>query len=215
MGKLCRIKCKTREEWLSKRKDGIGSSDSSAVVGLSPWLTANELWKLKIGNAEHKDLSDDSFVQKGVRLEPALREVYKAMHPEITVRHEPIDMWYQKDRPWLFATLDGRIIDKENRKNGCLEIKTSTPNNKAGWEKWNGKIPEHYYVQCLHELLASGYDYAVLFACLFNAEGDFVCREYRYEREEVQEDLKWLLEKEEDFWQSVQNKTLPPMTLVL
>ena len=214
MGKLCREKPTDETIWLKARAErGIGGSEAAAIVGMSPWMTANELWQLKTGNAEPKDLSDDSFVQKGVRLEPALRELYKAIHPDTKVSFHKYDLLFQSDRPWLFATLDGEL--KEGKRKGVLEIKTSTPVGKAGWEKWNNQIPSNYHCQILHQFLATGYDFAVLFACLFNAEGDFTVREYRFEREDLKDDLNWLLEKETEFWQTVQNRTLPPMTLVL
>ena len=38
-----------------------------------------------------------------------------------------LELWYQKERPWAFATLDGRIKTQDG-KTGILEIKTSTPN---------------------------------------------------------------------------------------
>ena len=213
MGKVFRFKCKSREEWLSRRSMGIGASESAAIVGLSPFMTAQELWQLKTGETQPKDLSDNPFVQRGVQLEPALRNLYKAIHPELKVTHHPYDMLYQKERPWMFATLDGEI--KDGDKNGILEIKTSTPVGKAGWAKWDQQVPPNYYTQIAWQLLCTGYDFAVLFACIFNQENDFVVREYRFEREFMQDDMEYLLRKATEFWQSVENRTLPPMTIVL
>ena len=213
--KALRLKPKTREEWLVLRQKGIGGSDAAAIVGLSPWKTADALWKEKAQGILPKDISDSEFVRQGVRLEPALRTLFKAKHPEYSVRHEPLDMWYQEGREWLFATLDGRIIDKANKKYGCLEIKTSTPQGKAGWNKWNESIPDGYVVQCYHEMLASGYDFVILFAALMNRENDMTIREYRIDRADVQDELDWLLEKETEFWNSIQSKTIPPMTILI
>ena len=95
------------------------------------------------------------------------------------------------------------------------EVQTSTPQSKADWDKWNEQIPQAYMIQLLHQQLASGYEFADLMALLINSEGDFVVRTYHFERADYEEDLKWLLEKETEFWQSVQSKTLPPMTIVL
>ena len=214
MGKPKRIRCKTREEWLSKRNIGIGASESAAILGLSPWKTANDLWLEKTGNRMPKDLSDDPYMQKGVRLEPALRELVRAVHPEFKIYHEPYDMWYQPGREWMFATLDGRI-KTEDGKVGVLEIKTATPNGKNGWAEWQNKVPDKYYIQCTHQCACLDADFVILFGCLFNMESDFVVREYRFEREDLKADMDYLIQKEEAFWQSVQNKTLPPMTLIL
>ena len=216
MRKPKRLKSKTREEWLKKRRElgGIGGSDCSAITGASSWKTSNDLWMEKTGQKEPPDISDNEFIQKGVRLEPAIREVYKAMHPDRKIAYHKFDMLYLPEHPFIFATLDGEVRD-ENGRMGCLEIKTSTPNSKTDWEKWNERVPDAYYHQCLHELLATGYEFVDLFAFIFRHDGDFVAREYRFEREDLKDDLNWLLEKETEFWQTVQNRTLPPMTLVL
>lgn len=215
VGKLCREKPKTEELWIQARADrGIGGSDAAAIVGASPWKTANDLWMEMTGKKEPKDISDDPFVQQGHRMEYAIRELYKAYHPDYKVKHNPYHLLYQSDRPWLFATLDGEVVLPDKRK-GCLECKTNTPVGKAGWEKWDCKIPNAYMIQILHEMLASGYDFVDLVALLINQEGDFTVRTYHFDRADHEEDLAWLLDKETAFWQSVQNKAIPPMTLIL
>ena len=49
-----------REEWLKGRDDfkGIGASEASAIVGVSNWITATELWESKMGIRKLKDMSD-------------------------------------------------------------------------------------------------------------------------------------------------------------
>lgn len=214
MAKPKRIKPKTHEEWLSCRLNGIGSSEAAAITGVSSWMNVNDLFALKTGTKVKQDLSDNEFIQKGVRLEPAIREVYKATYPNRKVTYHRYDMLYQPEHPFIFATLDGEVRDEDGRM-GCLEIKTSSPNSKADWDKWNERIPDAYFHQCLHEMLASGYEFVDLFAFLFRRDGDFVGRVYRLERSDYVEDIAWLLEKEKEFWDSVQNRTLPPMTLIL
>lgn len=214
MNKPERIKPTDREQWLEFRSKGIGSSDSAAITGVSSWKTANELWLEKTGQKQAESLSENESVQKGVRLEPAIREVYKASFPNRKVVYHQFDMLYLPEHPFIFATLDGEIKDEEGRM-GCLEIKTSTPSKKAEWDKWDNRVPDAYFHQCLHEMLATGYEFVDLFAFIYKQDGDFLGRTYHFERADYEEDLKWLLEKEEAFWQSVQDKTLPPMTLIL
>lgn len=38
-----------REDWLAVRKQGIGSSDAAAAVGLNPYKSQLELWLEKTG----------------------------------------------------------------------------------------------------------------------------------------------------------------------
>lgn len=43
------IKCENRDEWLSERTNGIGSSDIATIVGLNPYETPYSLWRRKLG----------------------------------------------------------------------------------------------------------------------------------------------------------------------
>lgn len=210
-----RIKCVSREDWLSMRGMGIGASEAAAAVGMSPWQSPIDLWKLKSGVSEPKDLSGNAAVEQGNRMEPLLRAFYIGNHPEYMLEYHPYDMIYQDDRPWLFATLDGELIG-ENGSRGILEIKTATPNGKAGWEKWaNGNMPQNYYIQTLHQMLATGYEFVRLFAALYSLNGDITLREYEIERADVKDDMDWLLEQEEEFWRKVANNIMPAMPLMI
>lgn len=210
-----RTHCESREDWLRMRGIGIGASEAAAAIGLSPWQTPLELWRLKSGVSEPKDLSGNPAVEQGNRMEPLLRAFYIGTHPEYQLEYHPYDMIYQDDRPWLFATLDGELIG-ENGSRGILEIKTATPNGKAGWEKWaNGNMPQNYYIQTLHQMLATGYDFVRLFAALYSMKGDITLREFEIEREDAEEDMQWLLEQETEFWRKVENGIMPAMPLIL
>lgn len=211
---LIRRRFETREEWLEGRGEGIGASDAAAVVGMSPWKSSLALWREKVGKAAPKDLSGSSAVEQGNRLEPALRTLFAAMHPELAVEYHQFDILSQAERPWLFATLDGELTDGEGRR-GILEIKTSTPTNAAHWKDWDGQIPRHYYLQILWQLLSTGWDYVFLFACLFNRDGDATVRTYKFERADCERDLDWLLPKAEVFWKHITDGTMPSQTLIL
>ena len=80
----------------------------------------------------------------------------------------------------IFATLDGDLTEKDNGRKGILEIKTTEIKRQSQWKEWSGTpaIPQHYYVQVLHQLLATGYDFAIVRAqikhCLLYTS--FFCR---------------------------------------
>lgn len=198
---------------MAGRMQGIGASEAAAVVGMSPWMSKLELWRLKVGAEKAKDLSGSAAVSRGVRMEPVLRDLYAAMHPHYTVDYHAYDILYQEDRPWLFATLDGEVTDERGRK-GILEIKTSSPNGKIGWAKWDGQIPSHYYCQLLHQMLATGYEFVDLMASLENMDGDLSIRTYHFEKAEQETDMAWLLEKETDFYQNNVLNGVPPAAIL-
>ncbi len=74
--RLVSTKDMSREEWLAVRNQGIGSSDSAAVVGLSPYKSPLELWMEKTGRKAPDDLSDNEAVFWGSTLEPVIAQVY-------------------------------------------------------------------------------------------------------------------------------------------
>lgn len=211
---LERIECKDREEWLAAReKIGVGASEAAAICGMSPWMTSMELWRLKTGKDKPKDISDNAAVQQGVRMEPALRDFFKALHPEFQIEYHAFDILRQDERPHFFATLDGELVDKNGRR-GILEIKTATP--KGNWSEWaNGNMKPAYYVQVMAQLLATGYDFAYLFAALYSMNGDITLKEYSIDREDVKDDLEWVQSKQDEFWRYVETNTLPPLSLSL
>lgn len=210
---LERIRLTNREEWLAARQiQGIGASEAAAIVGLSPWMSKNDLWYIKTGKKIAKDLSGNAAVEQGIRMEGAIRTVFAARHPEFQIEHHAYDILYQTERPWLFATLDGEITESfadSSVKKYPLEIKTSTPRGKADWDKWSdGKIPNNYYIQVLHQMLATGWEKAYLTAFLYGKE-DIIIREYDFLRKDCEADLDWLLKEETEFYESVESGQKP------
>ena len=65
---LIREHYENREEWLAARKAGIGASEAAAVIGKSSFMSNMELWRLKTGRAEKKDMTGNSAVEYGNRL---------------------------------------------------------------------------------------------------------------------------------------------------
>ena len=47
--KLVKTNDLSRDDWLTVRKQGIGSSDAAAAVGLNPYQSQLELWMVKTG----------------------------------------------------------------------------------------------------------------------------------------------------------------------
>lgn len=209
---LERTHYENREEWLSGRGIGIGGSDAAAIVGQSPWMTPTELWKQKLGLSQQKDLSGNAAVERGVRMEPVIREFFKGLHPECTVLHFPYDLLFQKERPWLFASLDGEIV-RDDGKRGILEIKTGTTQKWKEWE--NGGVPKNYLIQTFHQLLATQWDFVFVIALLYRQNGDMELLEREVWREDHEADLSWLLQNEIKFWRHVENGTMPPQTITL
>lgn len=214
---LQRIHFETREEWLNGRitYPGIGASEAAAAIGYSPWLSPNELWQIKTGKKKPRDLTHNENVAFGQQAEEALRSLFMAAHPELALEYFPYDFLLLDERPWLRATLDGELTAVDSQRKGILEIKTALCSSKEDWAAWTGRVPDHYYVQILHQYLATHYDFVYLFACLQGLNGNFSVRTYYYETAEAgfREDADWLLSGETKFWTNVQTGKIPPAVL--
>ena len=209
------FKPKSRKEWLNQRKIGIGGSDAGAVLGVNKYKSNVDLWKEKTGRTKPSDISDKPAVKYGKQAEEHIRELFKLDYPQYNVDYHEFYMYCNDDYPFIFATLDGEITD-ENGGRGILEIKTTTIQNSNQWFEWEGKIPETYYAQILHQLIATGWDFAILRAYIrYHKDNSLraTVREYRIEREEVKEDMKFLIKKEAEFYKHITDDTEPAQIL--
>lgn len=197
----------SRESWLESRLNGIGASEAAAIVGMSPYMSNTELWEIKTRRRVQEDISGKPYVKYGVEAEAHLRTLFALDFPEYEVTYDQFGMVRNNlDMPFVFATLDGELLHRETGRRGVLEIKTTEIMNPGQWEKWDGRIPDNYYVQVLHQLLATGYDFAVLKAQIkYRKDGvpALSTRHYTIERAEAQEDIDWLAEQERHFWDCI------------
>lgn len=204
-----------REDWLQARTGFIGGSDASAVVGLNPYKDNVTLWMEKTGQAVAEDISEKPYVKYGTQAEDHLRELFKLDFPEYQVFYEPDNMWFNDRFPFAHASLDGWLTDQDGRQ-GILEIKTTNILQSMQKEKWNQRIPDNYYIQLLHYLMVTEFDFAVLKAQLkFDYGGDIVMhtRHYKIERSEVEADIQYLQSSEKTFWKQVQERKQPALIL--
>lgn len=200
------------DQWLEERKTGIGASDAAAIIGMNPWKTNIQLWQEKTGEVELEDIGDKPVVKYGNDAESLLRELFILDFPQYSVKYDEFKMFRNKVYPFMFATLDGWI---EGERMGVLEIKTTQIMNPMQWSKWKGGIPDNYYIQCLHQLIATGYDFVILKAQIKHGFEDMklTTRHYTIEKNDVLDDMAYLLEKEIKFWDQVKNKVKPALIL--
>lgn len=203
--------------WLKGRLDGIGGSDASAVVGMNPYKTNIQLFEEKTRRVQADDISAKPCVMYGKNAEDYIRELFRLDYPEYKVEHYPLRILQSLKYPWMQASLDGELTDQSGRR-GVLEIKTTNILQGMQREKWADRIPDNYYIQVLHYLLVTGYEFAVLRAHLISRVGDDVrtqARHYFIERSEVEDDLDYLLQKEQEFMEYVKSGHRPPLILPL
>lgn len=102
---------------------------------------------------------------------------------------------------------------------GVLEIKTTDVLSSMHREKWNNHIPQNYYVQTLHYLNVTNYDFVILMAQLkFRDKNGIITYEnrfYGFLREGRENDLQFLEKEMDKFYLSVKNKIEPALIINL
>ena len=205
----------SREEWLQARAGRIGGSDASAILGMNPYRTNIELWQIKTGQLVPEDISDKPYAKYGTEAEQYLRELFKLDFPEYQVCYEENNMFLNDKYPFGHASLDGWLIDQNGRL-GIWECKTTNILQSMQKEKWDHRIPDNYYIQILHYLLITEFDFAILKAQLkseFGGEIYIQTKHYKIERSEVQADIDLLEASERKFWKQVQERRRPDLIL--
>ncbi|MEN6079634.1 lambda-exonuclease family protein [Chromobacterium piscinae] len=187
----------SREAWLAIRRQGIGSSDAAAAIGLSPYKCALSLWLEKTGRKTPEDLAQKEPVLWGTILEPVLAGVY-AQRTGRRVRRVNAVLQHA-EHSFMLANLDREVVGADAGV-GTLEIKTASYHSAPQWEDG---VPIAYQCQVLHQLAVTGHAWADV-AVLIGGQ-DF--RIYRIERNE--DKIADLIEREARFWRCVEQDEQP------
>lgn len=206
------------EEWLLNRKTGIGGSDVASILGISKYKSAYELYMEKKGNTVQQITNE--AIEKGNRMEAPMIDLFFAKYKAYQKVDTKNISLKSKKHDFMNANLDGAFIDEQGKKY-ILEIKTTTIKNKEMRKEWGyydeyeeryiELIPQQYYCQVLHYLIVTGFDVAVVYACLdyaYKRDSEIVVREVN--REDVLSDMEYIVSKEEKFWDDFENNIPPP-----
>ena len=201
---------KNRGEWLECRSRGIGGSDASCILGLNKYKSNLDLYYEKTG-VKKSNFAGNPSTKYGKSAEEHIRALFSLDYPNYVCGYNEYRMYANNEHNFLYATLDGELIDKSGQR-GILEIKTTTIRNPSQWDEWDNKIPDCYYVQILHQLLATGWDYVWLRAYIrYYKDGVLraMVKDFYINRDDVKEDMDELLDAEINFWHHVKNKIEP------
>ena len=200
-------------EWLAFRRTGIGGSDAAAIIGKSHFKSNVDVWEEKKGLREPDDISDKEQVKYGKAVEDLLLQMFALDNPEYEVTSNKKIVYR---RGFMFASLDGELVERATGELGIYEGKTAEIHKKIELEKWNKRVPDYYYVQILHYLIVTGRSFVVLkvqLKLLYTEEKTTMTKQYRFNRKDLLNDLAYLYRKEAAFWDSVIAGAKPPRIL--
>lgn len=178
-------------EWLEWRRQGIGASESAALLGVCPYKTAFKLWQEKLGQGQKDEGEETSEVlAKGHSIEAQIRAAYEF---EEGIDFPPALMEHGV-YPFIRASLDGL----NQKKPKGIEIKY------VGAAKMDLPIPEHHVVQMQHQMLVTNLEE---WTYLRSTDG------IHFKADVVKADPVMqaaILNACLEFWNLVQTKTPPP-----
>ena len=206
------IQLKSHEEWLKHRKDYIGGSDASCILGLNAWKSNLDLFREKTGKQEAPDLSGNEAVEYGTKAEEHIRALFALDHPELEVSYVPNNSWHNSKYPFAAASLDAWLKDKNGRK-GIWECKTAIITSKVQADKWKDQIPDYYYCQLLHYFGVTEFDFAILRARL-RYNNYVIERDYSFERSDYKADIATIMGKEAVFHEQLKSGQEPPRIII-
>lgn len=223
-----------KDIWLMNRHKGIGGSDVAAILGLSPYKSAFELWQDKTLRGEIGDHEETPLTHWGTLLEPVVRQEWSDLLLHLYGdRVENNVSMAHKELPFLRANFDG-LVYKGDKIVKILEIKTALMNQETGeftedgvpilnWGTGNTyyvdentsktlymitqdeQVPKNYYLQTMLYMMVAGVKEADIAVLI--GHHDFRVFSVKYN----QELADFIIEQCDKFWcENVLEDNPPP-----
>ena len=204
-----------KDEWLKKRKCGIGGSDASSILGFNPYKSSMAVYIEKIDEIRYahvanglkgkpvaqnsddkfdKDLKEDYFIQddkNSYKMELS-NKLKSFVANEFTLKTgkkvRNINGILRNDKyPFAIANIDRAVVGEK----AFLECKVTNSFNKKEWIK---TIPIHYKIQMNHYMAVTGASHCYV-AVLIGNEELVIHKIERYE-----DYIEEIMKLEEIFW---------------
>lgn len=142
-----------KQGWLAEREKGIGSSEVGTILGVNPWQTPYQLWRIKTGL--DAPVQENEAMKAGHYLEGAVSTFYvDATGRQVIKSSEGDWLAVDKDKTFLRVSPDRTYwLDGKHSKynKGILECKTTQMDISPD------DIPQHWFCQLQYQLGVMGY----------------------------------------------------------
>jgi putative phage-type endonuclease len=199
--KLVKTNTLDRDQWLTVRKQGIGSSDAAAAVGLNPYKSQLELWMDKTGRDDNLPKTDPNDETSPAYWGTLLEHIVAAHYTKRTghrVRRINAVLQHPKEA-WMLANIDREVMGAPDVQ--ILECKTA---GFQGSFLWREGVPEYIQLQVMHQLAVTGKPCADVAVLICGQDLQI----HRIQRDEAL--IAKLIELERAFWHYVETDTAPP-----
>jgi putative phage-type endonuclease len=143
-----------RDTWLTARRNGIGTSDVAAILGVADRNTAVHVYRDNRGQLV--DDAGEAALWGTIFEEPVAREWARRQRSVI----QRVGLVANVDESWRMATLDRQVLecpmDRTVRTRCALEVKCRSA-FKA--HRWRSDVPDDVLAQGVWQMAVTGYDH--------------------------------------------------------
>ena len=191
----------SREDWLTLRQSGIGGSDIAAIIGVSPYATAYDIYQSKTQpvNEETNEFAYwGTVLEDTVAREFSKRSGLKIQNVNFLMRH-PEHRWAiaNIDRAIINPAIKGNVRFKDGKltTDQIVEIKTASEYVGKNWGlEESDEVPDQY--QCQAQWYMGVTDTQICHMAVLIGGNKY--RQYKIERH--QDFIDYLFEAAESFW---------------
>lgn len=192
----------SRDEWLALRQSGIGGSDIAAILGVSPYATAYDVYQSKTQPLNADEMSEFAYwgtvLEDTVAREFAKRSGLKVQNVNFMMRH-PVHTFAVAniDRAIVNRDIAGNVRYKDGKltTDQIVEIKTASEYVGKNWgDEDSDEVPDQYQCQAQWYMGVTGTQVCHMAVLI----GGNKYRQYKIERNQDLIDV--LFETASDFW---------------
>jgi putative phage-type endonuclease len=170
--------------WLALRKQFVCASEASAIMGMNPWCSRQEVLERKLGLIP--EVQENDAMRRGKELEPLARSCAEKQIDELFIP----EVYVSKEYAFMCASYDGVSLDKKK----ILEVKCANKKNHELAKKQ--KIPDYYRPQIQHQISILDIDFCYYYS--FDGDRGIVVQVARDE-----EFIKKMIEMEWEFYEEL------------
>lgn len=180
----------TKEEWLLKRKEGIGGSDVSSILGISPYKSAVSVYMDKVSE-EVETYSLDNYSNYKMELGNKLEDfVAKEFTLKTNKKVRNVNGILKNEKyPYSIANIDKAVVGER----AFLECVVT---NSFAKKKYKNEVPSHIKAQCYHYMAITGATHC--YVAILVGNEDIIIHKLDRDENAIDEIMK--IEKE--FWET-------------
>ncbi len=192
----------SRQDWLALRQSGIGGSDIAAILSVSPYATAYDVYQSKTQPLSDEDMNEFAYwgtvLEDTVAREFSKRSGLKIQNVNYLMRHPTHRFAIANiDRAVVNRDVSGNVRFKDGKltTDQIVEIKTASEYVGKNWgNEDSDEVPDQYQCQAQWYMGVTGVDVCHMAVLI----GGNKYRQYKIERNQDLIDV--LFETAHDFW---------------